>query len=234
MELTSAQIRATSAVRRAIDDPAVAPRSFLLNGVTGSGKTEVYLDATARCLAGGRRAIVLVPEIALTHQTIERFAARFPGQVAVLHSGLTLGQRFDQWWKIARGRYGVIVGSRSAVFAPQPDLGLVVIDEEHEWTYKQHDASPRYHVRDVAAKLVALTRAVLLSGSASPDVGSYYRATRGRSRLLSLPRRVAPAGAATNGAGLPAVEVVDMRRELREGNRLIFSRALMNRMAGDA
>ena len=230
VEMTRQQLRAASAVQQAIADPTVAPRSFLLNGVTGSGKTEIYLDATARCLAAGKRAIVLVPEIALTHQTIERFAARFPGQVAVLHSGLTAGQRFDQWWKIARGRYGIVIGSRSAVFAPQPDLGLVVIDEEHEWTYKQSDASPRYHARDVAAKLAKLTGAVLLAGSASPDVGSYYRATRGRSRLLSLPARVGPASG-NRGPRLPAVQVVDMRRELREGNRLVFSRPLVSRLA---
>ena len=138
--------------------------------MTGSGKTEVYLNAAAHCRKLGRKSIVLVPEIALTHQTVERFASRFPGRVAVLHSGLTDGQRFDQWWKLRRGDYDVVVGSRSAIFAPQQDMGLIVIDEEHEWTYKQQDASPLYHSRDIALKLADLTGAVVLMGSASPDV----------------------------------------------------------------
>ena len=231
LELTDAQLTSASAVRETMDDPSSAPRHFLLKGVTGSGKTEVYLDATEHCLAIGKRAIVMVPEIALTHQTIERFAARFPGNVAVLHSGLTPGQRFDQWWRIRRGEYGVVIGSRSAAFAPQPDLGLIVVDEEHEWTYKQHDTVPRYHARDVARKLAGLTGAVVVSGSASPDVGSYHAATKGRSRLLTLPQRVGTTiTGMSNGAGLASVDVVDMRRELREGNRLIFSRDLMRKL----
>jgi primosomal protein N' (replication factor Y) len=229
--LTSAQEKAASEVRAALAEPSTSPRAFLLEGVTGSGKTEVYLDAVRHCLQLGKRAIVLVPEIALTHQTIERFASRFPGQVAVLHSGLTPGQRFDQWWKIRQGEYAVVIGSRGGVFAPQPELGLIVIDEEHEWTYKQHDASPRYHARDVALRLGGLSGSVVVLGSASPDVGSYYKARRGAFRLLRLPDRVVgngmPVSEPRSGPGLASVEVVDMRRELREGNRSIFSRALL-------
>ena len=226
--LSEAQRSAALAVGRALDDRTASPRTFLLEGVTGSGKTEVYLDAVQRCMALGRRAIVLVPEIALTRQTIERFASRFPGQVAVLHSGLSAGERFDQWWKVRQGQYGLVIGSRSAIFAPQPDLGLVVVDEEHEWTYKDHNASPRYHARDVAFALAGLTDAVVLLGSATPDVVSYHRARRGDMGLLRLPRRVAAAenGGAPEERPLPTIRVVDMRRELRDGNIGIFSRPL--------
>jgi len=203
---------------------------FLLHGVTGSGKTEVYLRALERTVALGRRAIVLVPEISLTPQTVRRFAERFTGQVAVAHSGLSLGQQFDQWRGIRDGHYAVVVGARSAIFAPQPDLGLIVVDEEHEWTYKQEEPAPRYHARAAAEKLAELTGAVLVLGSATPDLESYHRARAGRYRLLALPERVQPSG---EGAArvctvrpLPEVEVVDLRRELKEGNRGIFSRSL--------
>ncbi len=248
--LTERQDAAAALVRSALDDSTTGRRAFLLQGVTGSGKTEVYLNAAAHCQELGRKAIVLVPEIALTHQTVERFASRFPGRVAVLHSGLTDGQRFDQWWKLRRGDYDVVIGSRSAVFAPQQDLGLIVLDEEHEWTYKQQDASPRYHARDIALRLSDLTGAVVLMGSASPDVATYRRALSGRYRLLTLPARVAAAnngraeavpasGAAPHRLPAPipvtevplaSVQVVDMRRELREGNRDVFSRALSQAM----
>ena len=248
--LTERQEAAAALVRSALDDSTAGRRAFLLQGVTGSGKTEVYLNAAAHCRELGRKAIVLVPEIALTHQTVERFASRFPGRVAVLHSGLTDGQRFDQWWKLRRGDYDVVIGSRSAVFAPQQDLGLIVLDEEHEWTYKQQDASPRYHARDIALRLADLTGAVVLMGSASPDVATYRRALSGRYRLLTLPARVAAAnngraevvpasGAAPHRLPAPipvtevplaSVQVVDMRRELREGNRDVFSRALSQAM----
>jgi len=200
---------------------------FLLHGVTGSGKTEVYLQALAEAIRLGKRAIVLVPEISLTPQTIERFTARFPNQVAVLHSRLSLGEQFDQWQEVRQGNYNVVIGPRSALFAPVPDLGLVVIDEEHEWSYKQ-DTSPRYHARQVAVEMCRLHRATLVLGSATPDVESYYRASRGEYRLLSLPERLAPRIA----PALPEVEVVDLREELKSGNRSIFSRALQNELAG--
>ena len=205
--------------------------AFLLHGVTGSGKTEVYLKALEKTVALGRRGIVLVPEIALTPQTVRRFAERFPSQVAVLHSGLSEGQLFDQWHGIRQGRYAVVVGSRSALFAPQPDLGLIVIDEEHEWTYKQEQV-PRYHTREAARRLAELTGAVLLLGSATPDVCTYQQALWGSYRLLTLRQRVRPLVAADGtvtlftSAALPPVEVVDLREELMAGNRSIFSRSL--------
>lgn len=205
------------------------PRTSLLHGVTGSGKTEVYLAAVAATVERGRQAIVLVPEIALTPQMIERFAARFPDRVAVLHSGLSAGQRYDQWHATREGRYDVVIGSRSALFAPCPALGLIVMDEEHEWTYKQQDRPPRYHTREVAERLTALTGAHLVLGSATPDVVSYHRALQGRYQLMSLPERVLPS---TSPEGwrtesLPQVEIVDLARELRSGNTSIFSRALV-------
>ncbi len=227
VRLTSAQREAVDGVCAALDDASATPRAFVLQGVTGSGKTEVYLTAAERCLSLRKRVIVLVPEIALTHQTVERFASRFPGRVAVLHSGTSVGERFDQWWQTRRGAYDVVIGSRSAVFAPLPDLGLIILDEEHEWTYKQVDAGPRYHARDAAMKLSELTGAVVVMGSASPDLVSYHAALRGRVGLLTLPDRVR--AASTEGpllGDMPSVEVVDMRRELREGNRGAFSRRL--------
>ncbi len=227
--LTRPQRAAARAVAAAIE--ARVPATFLLQGVTGSGKTEVYLDAVARCLELGRRAIVMVPEIALTPQTIERFASRFPDDVAVLHSGLSAGERFDQWWRTRQGDYQVVVGSRSAVFAPVDELGLIVIDEEHEWTYKQHDAQPRYHARDVAIRLAELTNATVVLGSASPDVGSYYRGLTKHLTLFTLPHRVAAAGNRRGKATpLAGVEIVDMRQELKAGNRHIFSRRLDHEM----
>ena len=164
---------------------------------------------------------------------MRRFAERFPGQVAVLHSGLSQGELFDQWHGIREGRYAVVVGSRSAIFAPQPDLGLIVIDEEHEWTYKQDDRTPRYHARAAGEELSKLCGAVLLLGSATPDVESYQRALWGRYKLLQLKERVRPQRDAagvivriTTSTALPPVEVVDMRDELKSGNRSIFSRPL--------
>jgi primosomal protein N' (replication factor Y) len=194
---------------------------FLLHGVTGSGKTEIYLQALAEAINSGKRGIVLVPEIALTPQTIERFASRFPGRVAVLHSQLSIGERYDEWQRIRRGEADVVIGPRSAVFAPQPDLGLIILDEEHEWTYKQQD-TPRYDARRVAVKLAELRGAVVLLGSATPDVESYYHAETGEYRLLQLPERVTP----YENTPLPEVEVVDLREELKAGNRSMFSRSL--------
>jgi primosomal protein N' (replication factor Y) len=195
---------------------------FLLHGVTGSGKTEVYLQAMAETVKLGKRGIVLVPEISLTPQTIERFASRFPQKVAILHSKLSLGERFDEWRRIRNGEFDAVIGPRSAIFAPQPDLGLIVIDEEHEWTYKQHDKSPRYQARDVAVKLAELTRAVVILGSATPSIETFYQAQRGDYHLLQLPHRVVP----KEGSPLPEVEIVDLRDELKTGNRSIFSRSL--------
>ena len=219
LTLTAAQNKAHNSVRESLlqDKTAI----FLLHGVTGSGKTEVYLQALAEAVKLGKRGIVLVPEIALTPQTIERFSARFPGKVAVLHSKLSLGEQFDEWRRIRNSEFDVVIGSRSAIFAPQPELGLIVIDEEHEWTYKQ-DTSPRYHTRDVAIKLAELEGAVVILGSATPDVVTLYQAQRGDYHLLELPERLTP----HEGSALPQAQIVDLRDELKAGNRSIFSRLL--------
>jgi primosomal protein N' (replication factor Y) len=222
-KLTSAQEEAWHQIQQSIERRN-GTQVFLLHGVTGSGKTEIYLRALERAISLGKRAIVLVPEISLTPQTIRRFSARFPGSVAVLHSKLSLGEQFDEWQRIRDGDFNVVIGSRSAIFAPQPNLGLIVIDEEHEWTYKQQEQSPRYHAREVALKLAELTGSVVILGSATPDMESYRRAQLGEYRLLELSERVA-------GPSLPQVEVIDMRQELKQGNRSIFSRPLQSAIA---
>lgn len=240
--LTPDQEAAWQAIAADLEAPAGWP--FLLQGVTGSGKTELYLRAVQRVLRQGRGAIVLVPEIALTPQTIRRFGARFPTTLAVMHSQLSNGERYDQWRRIRSGDLRLVVGSRSAIFSPVRDLGLIVLDEEHEWTYKQ-EQTPRYHAREVAAQLARLTGATLILGSATPALESAYRAERGEYHLLALPQRIlghrqtveaqgaaarfhALEGAAeeTLYTDLPPVEVVDLRAELRAGNTGIFSRAL--------
>lgn len=194
------------------------PRPVLLHGVTGSGKTEVYLQAVRETLERGRTAIVLVPEIALTPQIAGRFRNWFGDGVAILHSRLGAGERFDEWQRLASGAARVALGARSAVFAPVRDLGLVVVDEEHESTYKQEDA-PRYHAREVALARARAEGAAVVLGSATPAVESYARAEQGAFRLAELSGRPL-------GRPLPAVEVVDMRAELAAGNREIFSRRL--------
>ena len=223
--LTPEQNDALTRILDVVDNPATTPRVFLLHGVTGSGKTEVYLRAIKHVVDQGRQAIFLVPEIALTPQTLHRVNARFPGRVALLHSGLTPRQQFDQWWKIRDGHCDVVVGPRSAIFSPVQRLGLIVIDEEHEWTYKQEESQPHYHARTVALELSRLTGAPVVLGSATPDVETYYQAQRGQHRLLELSHRIGPAGAG-NRVELAKVEICDMRQELREGNRSIFSRDL--------
>ncbi|HEX78658.1 MAG TPA: primosomal protein N' [Dehalococcoidia bacterium] len=217
--LSTAQKSAIKSIRESLtyNKPSV----FLLHGVTGSGKTEVYLQAMAETVRLGKRGIVLVPEIALTPQTIDRFAVRFPGRVAVLHSKLSLGEQFDQWRQIRDGRFDVVIGARSAIFAPQAELGLIVIDEEHEWSYKQ-DISPRYHARSVAIKLAELTGATVVLGSATPDVEICYHAHRADYRLLHLPERLTP----RHGSALPEVTLIDLKEELKAGNSSIFSRCL--------
>ena len=212
----------------------------LVHGVTGSGKTEIYLRALAAVLAAGRQGIVLVPEISLTAQTVRRFEARFPGRVAVLHSQLSLGQRYAVWDRVRRGQADVVIGPRSALFAPLSRPGLIVLDEAHDSSYKQDEPIPlpAYHARDVALALARLTGAALLLGSATPDLESYYRVGQGEYRLLELPYRVGAPAASSKGQGadrlpapclrqpLPPVRVVDLRQELRAGNRSLLSRAL--------
>ncbi len=222
LNLTADQQAAFASIKTALNKTnggEESPQFFLLHGITGSGKTEIYLQSLAEALKQGEKGIVLVPEIALTLQTIERFTARFPGRVGVLHSKLSPGEQFDEWHRIQNGECDVVIGSRSALFAPQPNLGLIIIDEEHEWTYKQ-DSPPHYHTRDAAIKLAELIGAVVVLGSATPDVATYYQAKNGKYKLLELPLRVTP------GAALPQVEVVDMREELKAGNRSLFSRSL--------
>jgi primosomal protein N' (replication factor Y) len=186
--------------------------TFLLHGVTGSGKTEVYLQAIAHALEQDQGAIVLVPEISLTPQTVERFKARFSSGklqtlVAVLHSHLSAGERHDEWHKIRQGRARIVIGARSAIFAPVEPLGLIIVDEEHEHTYKQEEA-PRYHARDVAIMRGQMENAVVVLGSATPSLESYYNCKKGKYTLLELPERV-------DNQKMPHVRVVDMRQAAR-------------------
>ena len=208
---------------------------YLLNGVTGSGKTEVYLQAFRRVIELGKKGIMLVPEIALTPQTIGRFWERFPGRVAVLHSGLTVRERYDEWRSVQEGQFDIVIGSRSAALAPMPNVGLIVIDEEQEWTYKQESPAPRYHAREVAIERARRENAVVLLGSATPDVGSMYAALRNEITLLELPGRITTdaAGSDTGWTERPLadVEIVDLRQELLDGNRSMFSRALRESMS---
>jgi len=186
---------------------------FLLHGVTGSGKTEVYLQAIAHALQQGRGAIVLVPEISLTPQTVERFKARFTSGttrtlVAVLHSHLSAGERHDEWHKIRQGRARIVIGARSAVFAPVDPLGLIIVDEEHEYSYKQEEA-PRYHARDVAVVRGRMEGAVVVLGSATPSMESCFNARKGKYRLLEMPTRA-------DNKKMPVVRVIDMRQAARQ------------------
>ena len=204
--LTPEQHRVAAYVRTLLDDKRASPRSVLLHGVTGSGKTEVYLRALERCISLGRRGILLVPEISMTPQMEDRINARFPGRVALLHSGLSLQQRFDAWWRIRGGAYDVVVGPRSALFSPLPDLGLIVIDEEHEWNYKEENQPPRYHARETAWKISQISGAPLLMGSATPDVATFYHASRERhaspERHASQERHASSGKARIDGKGM--------------------------------
>jgi len=223
---------------------------FLIHGVTGSGKTEIYLRAIEQTLAQGRQAIFLVPEIALTSQTIRRVAERFPDQVAIVHGSLPMGERYDTWQRARAGDVGIIVGTRSALFTPLPDIGLVILDEEHDSSYKQDPpvVEPHYHARDTAEKLMQANKGVLILGSATPDIATYYRSQKGHYTYLHLPNRIMGhrqrieeqakrAGVTTTyqpeaddalHIGLPPVTVVDMRSELRAGNVSMFSRELQD------
>lgn len=222
-ELTSDQRRAVDAIADAA--AACNGRVVLVDGVTGSGKTEVYLHAIEQALAAGKGAIVLVPEISLTPQTLARFRGRFGDTVAALHSRMSQGERYDQWDLIRTGRARVVVGARSALFAPMDDVGIIIIDEEHESSYKQ-DQAPRYVTRDVAEWLAREQDAVLVLGSATPSIEALHRcATDPRWRRVALPTRA-------NGKPLPAIQVVDMAREFGGGNRSMFSRALQQALFG--
>lgn len=228
-ELTAEQSMAWRTIEQALVDRRSRP--ILIHGVTGSGKTELYLRAVAWCLRHGRSAIVLVPEIALASQVVRRFTARFPGRVGVLHSAMPDSQRFARWQAIAVGQHDVVVGPRSALFAPVCDLGLIVIDEEHEGAYKQ-ESEPRYKARALAEMIAQQQRAVVLFGSATPSVETYRRAEIGEIGLLELKARVDPLAINRDTDGrvgeldLPNVEIVDMRLELHRGNTSLFSERL--------
>lgn len=199
----------------------------LLFGVTGSGKTEIYLRAVAWCIRQQKTALVLVPEIALATQVVRRFIDRFPGKVAVLHSQLTDTERYDAWQSIAAGDVSVVVGPRSVLFTPVENLGLIVLDEEHDASYKQ-DSEPRYHARTVAKYLAEKHGAAVVLGSATPAIESFWRAEQGTYRFLELPERVGPIRGSdlTQSIELPEVEIVDLKAELRQGNSGLLSRQL--------
>ncbi|MBC1724755.1 primosomal protein N' [Listeria seeligeri] len=196
--------------------------TFLIHGVTGSGKTEIYLQTIEAKLKEGKEAIVLVPEISLTPQMVERFKSRFGSEVAVLHSALSSGEKYDEWRKIERKEARVVVGARSAVFAPFENLGIIIIDEEHEASYKQED-NPRYHARDVAIWRAMKYQCPVVLGSATPSLESFARAKKGVYTLIELPSRV-------NDRAMPEVNVVDMREELRKENRTEFSTELLEKI----
>ncbi len=222
----SAPLPLTTEQRNALDAIISASDShpILLHGVTGSGKTEVYLQALAAIIAQGERAIVLVPEIALTAQAIYRFAGRFPGRVAVIHSALSDGERYDEWRRIRAGKVDVVIGSRSALFAPVPNLGLLILDEEHEPAYKQSERRPTYAARDTAITLGRILHIPVVLGSATPSVETFFHAQRGDYRLVEMHHRI--------GATLPPVEVIDLRDELHAGNASIISRRLQSELEG--
>ena len=269
--LTSDQQAVWNTIQSAIR--GAEPHSFLLHGVTGSGKTEIYMRAAAEVLARGKQAIVLVPEISLTPQTAHRFGARFGRRIVILHSALSPGQRYDTWRQVRAGLKEIAIGPRSALFLPFRDLGLIVLDEEHDGSYKEEPVDfarqttvsrasvapvlPPYHARDTAQELAAIGSATVILGSATPSLESYYRAVRGDMTLLEMPRRIMGHTCRiaelqsrfrlprTNFRNLqnepdearylplPAVQIVDMRAELRADNRSIFSRTL-ERAIGNA
>ena len=211
LKLTEEQQKALDSIK---DDG-----EYLLFGVTGSGKTEIYLQLIEKKLKDNKSSIMLVPEISLTPQTVDRFIARFgEDKIAVLHSKLSIGERFDQWNKIKEGRAKIVIGARSAIFAPVKDLGLIIIDEEHDESYKS-EMSPRYDAKEIAEYIAKTNKIPLILGSATPDLKSYYKAQNGEITLLTLTKRA-------NNSNLPVVEIVDLREELANGNKSMLSRKL--------
>ena len=196
--------------------------TYLIKGVTGSGKTEVYMELIAHCIQSGRQAIVLIPEIALTYQTVMRFFSRFGNRVSIINSRLSNGERYDQFERAKNGDIDIMIGPRSALFTPFSNLGLIIIDEEHENSYKS-ESVPRYHAREVAIEYARMSDAIVVLGSATPSVDSFYKAKTGVYRLLELDTRV-------DDRPLPKCEIVDLRQELREGNRSILSTRLQELM----
>lgn len=215
-QLTNQQENVLEAINHAMESKG---QNFLLRGVTGSGKTEVYIQAIEKCLNNGKTAIVLVPEISLTPQTANRFRQRFGERVALLHSALSYGEKRDEWARIYEEKVSVVVGARSALFSPLKNIGIIIVDEAHEDSYKS-DIKPRYHAIDVAKKRCELEQAVLVLGTATPRLVDQYQAEHGQLTLLTLSQRV-------DNQKMPEVNVVDMRLELEKGNRSVFSRQLI-------
>ena len=219
--LSNAQMRVVDEVLADFDNGH--PDTYLLHGITGSGKTEVYMQLVSESVGRGRQAIVLIPEIALTYQTLLRFYTRFGDRVSILNSNLSSGEKYDQCERARNGEIDVIIGPRSALFTPFPKVGLIIIDEEHEGSYKS-EASPKYHAREAAIEVARLHGASVLLGSATPSLEAYYRAEMGEYKLFTLKERL-------TGGQLPKVHTVDLRQELRAGNRSIFSRKLQELLA---
>lgn len=216
LKLTNEQQLAFDAVKECIETEKFD--EFLLYGVTGSGKTEVYLQLIQQALKKGKTAIILVPEISLTPQMVNRFLARFGNCISVLHSKLSIGERYDAYQKIKKGETKIVIGARSAIFAPTENIGILIIDEEHDISYKS-DMSPRYNAKDIARYICKNNKCPLLLGSATPDLVTFYRAKTNKIKLLPLTRRA-------NNSNLPTVEVVDLRQELANGNKSMISQKL--------
>jgi primosomal protein N' (replication factor Y) len=246
-QLTSDQALVWQKIKNHLhNDHSNTEKLFLLHGVTGSGKTEIYLRAVGEMLALGRGAIILVPEISLTPQTIRRFVARFPGQIGLIHSQLSRGERYDTWRRCRSGSLKVVVGPRSALFTPIPEIGLIVLDESHDESYKEEGQTPKYHARQAALVYAKILDATCILGSATPDITTMYQSQEGEIQYLSLPKRIIghrrriqgqaarlgvktnykPIEAEADSIDLPKVRIIDMRQELKAGNRSIFSRPL--------
>ncbi len=229
-QLTKDQLSAWEKIQTALKSPESHP--VIIQGITGSGKTELYLRAVEQTEKAGKQAVVLVPEISLTPQTIQRFLDRFPGNVGVIHSRLSPGERYDTWRRARKGEFSVMIGPRSALFTPLPNPGVIILDECHDDSYYQGEMGPVYHSAEAAIILGKITGAAVIFGSATPNVDLYFRAQRNHWPVISLDKRIATQ---TGSIGkhsevtyipLPSVEIVDMREELQQGNRSIFSRTL--------
>ncbi len=203
-QLNAEQKKAYNSIARAIEDKE--NMRALIYGITGSGKTEVYLQLIAKALELGKSAIMLVPEISLTPQMVDRFLARFGDKIAVLHSKLSAGERYDEWKRIEEGKAPIVIGARSAIFAPVKNLGIIIIDEEHDMSYKS-DMSPRYHAKELAKYITEKSSCPLVLGSATPDISTYKQGLDNDIALFTLSKRA-------NNASLPKVEIVDLRQEL--------------------
>lgn len=220
LTLNEQQQQVVDRIAAQIDEPVQKP--WLLHGVTGSGKTEVYMELISKVIAEGKQAIMLIPEIALTYQTVMRFYQRFGERVSILNSRMTPAERYDQFERAKQGEIAIMIGPRSALFTPFQNLGIIIIDEEHEASYKS-EVLPRYHAREVAIQRAKMVGAAVVLGSATPAVESYYKAKNGEYGLLTMTQRV-------KKRALPTCSVIDLRQELQEGNRSILSRKLQERM----